>query len=210
MDAIGDWWRSLDQVNQWFYGAAAFFGAVFAWQIVSTFLGLGGHDDTFDSQADADWQHQTPEDVHDTVVAFKLLSIRSVLAFFTLFTWAAALYMDFGVPLVRTLVYSLLWGILGMVLVSLIFFIMRRMTETGNLDIATSVGAAGTVHLDIPETGDGEVRVVCSRIMTHLKARSAGGAIKAGTPIRVKRVLGPNTVEVEADSPTPQRKEPTA
>jgi len=42
------------------------------------------------------------------------------------------------------------------------------------------------------------VRVLCGNATTHFKARSVGGvAIRAGTPVKVVRVAGLNTIEVE-------------
>ena len=81
------------------------------------------------------------------------------------------------------------------------------MTETGNIRISTCVGATGSVYLDIPADGDGEIRVLCSGVLTHLKARSANGAaVKAGAVVKVTRVTGPNSVEIEMDHSTTQGK----
>jgi hypothetical protein len=72
------------------------------------------------------------------------------------------------------------------------------MTETGNIQISSCVGNTGTVYLDIPADGDGEIRVLCSGIMTHIKARlQSGKSAKAGTIVKVIKVSGPNSVEVE-------------
>ena len=96
------------------------------------------------------------------------------------------------------MLYAMLWGAVAMTLVSALVHFLRRMTETGNVRIATAVGATGTVYLDIPAGGDGEIRVLCSGVMTHLKARApSGAAIKAGGKIKVLAVTGPNTVDVE-------------
>ncbi len=197
MEALGAWWGGLSSVNQWFYAAAFFFGAIFLWQIVMSFLGLG-HDAGLDTQIEPDSVHDLPEDAVQTVMAFKLVSIRSVLAFLTLFSWGGALYLNNGFPMGRALGYSVLWGLAAMLAVSFIFRLMSRMTESGNKNIATCVGASTTVYLDIPSGGVGEIRVPCSGVMTHLKARAAKGVeVKAGTPVKVSRLLESNTVEVE-------------
>ncbi len=201
METINLWWQGLEPINQWFYVAAAFFSVFLIWQLVATILGLSGsHDADVTSQAEPNYEHQTPADAHDTVVAFKLLSIRSVLAFFTLFTWAGALYMNMKLSVGTSLGYGVLWGVAAMGVVSALLYMMRRMTETGTIDIKTCQGASGTVVLDIPAGGTGEIRALCSGVMTHFKARAASGqAMPAGKPVRVVRVLGPGTVEVELD-----------
>jgi hypothetical protein len=52
--------------------------------------------------------------------------------------------------------------------------------------------------MDIPAGGAGQVRVLCGGTICFINARAAGGeALKAGTPVIIKRVAGPNVVEVE-------------
>lgn len=106
--------------------------------------------------------------------------------------------MSKGVSITPSMGYAVIWGLGAMFLVSLLVYGMRKMTETGNINISTCVGNTGNVYLDIPAGGDGEIRISCSGIMTHLKARSTDGrAVKSGTVVKVTRVTGPNSVEVE-------------
>lgn len=164
------------------------------------FLGMGSVAE-LDAHVDSTLHHDSPADAANSAAAFKLLSVRSVLAFFTLFTWSGALYMAKGVSSTASIAYSVAWGFGAMFLVSLLFYGLRRMTETGNINLATCIGKTGTVYLDIPACGDGEIRMLCSGVMTHLKARSANGAAaKAGTVVTVTKMTGPNSVEVHIDN----------
>ena len=43
-----EWWNDLSPLTQGFYCAAAFFGVLFLWQMISAFIGLSGE------EADAD------------------------------------------------------------------------------------------------------------------------------------------------------------
>lgn len=170
---------------------------------------LGGADAHFDTDVPhgADL-HVTPGDqvdaadmtIHtvDTVASFKLLSVRSIIAFGTLFAWAGALYLMESVAVPLAMLYALAWGLAGMLVVSALFYLMRRMTETGNVRLATCVGQPGTVYMDIPAGGAGKVRTLVSGTVSFVPARAAGGAaLKSGTPITVKRLLDATTVEVE-------------
>ena len=95
---------------------------------------------------------------------------------------------------------STLWGLGAMAVVALALYGLKRLAESGTPRIATCVGTTGTVYLDIPAAGFGEARVTVSGVATHVKARGVDGVeLKAGTPIRVTRVLGPRAIEVEAD-----------
>jgi membrane protein implicated in regulation of membrane protease activity len=201
MSGFNEWWGALSVLNQWFFGAAAFFSVFFVWQLFSAMIGLGGGDGDLDTHAEPNWQHHSPNDAQDTVAAFKLFSVRSIIAFFTLFTWAGALYLQRQERPSVAVTFATLWGVAAMVLVSLIFHLLKRLTETGTMQIAQCVGSAGTVYLDIAARGEGEVRVMCGGVMTHFKARTADGSMaKAGTPIRVTKVLSPNSIEVTASA----------
>jgi len=204
-----EWWDSLSPLNQGFYAAAVFFSVFFLWQLISALIGLSGGEDVdvggddaggdagdavaHDGTAGGDATH----DASATVGAFKLLSVRSIVAFFTLFTWAGALYLQEGVSFSLTLLYALLWGLAAALAVSAIFSLLQRLTESGNIRVSRAAGQEGTVYLSIPAGGTGEVRLVVSGVMSVLKARSADGtAITPGTPVRVTRVVGTGTLEV--------------
>lgn len=199
METISNWWATLTPLNQWFFGAAAFFSVFFLGQLIMTIVGLAGGEGDIDTQTGDTMHHDAPDDAHDTVAAFKLLSVRSVIAFMTLFSWAGALYMSKNVDVSKSLVFALIWGVAAMILVSLLMHTMRKLAETGNIRIASAVGATGTVYLDIPPNGEGEIRVLCDGVMTHVKARAGAEGIKAGAPVKVLKVLGPNMVEVEIE-----------
>ena len=207
---MGEWWADLTTINQVFYGMAAFFGALFVWQFVATLLGLSGEseadaggdvDADVDMDADATYdqfEDGAEADAAETMAAFRLLSIRSVIAFFTLFSWAGAMYLDTGKSLSTAMIYAIIWGTAGMLIVALMLSWMRKLTETGTVDLNSCVGTMGEVYLDIPEGGVGEVRVTVSGQVSYIKARAAGGAAVASrTPIRVVRKLNQGTIEIK-------------
>jgi hypothetical protein len=197
-------WDSLSALNRGFYCAAAFFGVFFVWQLVATLLGLGG-----DGLADGDGvsgDHGTGGDADQTMSVFKLLSIRSVITFLTLFTWGGAMYLTAGRSVGYAVGVSTLWGLAGMAAVALLLYALPKLAQTGNQDLATAMGAEGVVYLDIPERGEGEIRLEVSGVMSHVRARSADGlALKAGVPVVVARVAGGNRVEVRAVDGGPPR-----
>jgi len=207
---MGEWWKGLSDVNQYFFGAAAFFSVFFLWQLASAFHGLAGGADTDAGghDADAGAHHGGGEVDAAAMVAFKLLSVRSVIAFFTLFTWAGALYLSQGMALAPALGWAVLWGLAAMIVVALIFHWMRRLTETGTGRLSTCVGTEGVVSLDIPAGGQGEARVTVSGVVSRVKARARGGvAVKAGALVKVLSTLDPTTVEVAPSGAAEQKTE---
>ena len=196
---FSNWWNSLTPLNQTFYGAAGFFGILFLWQLVAALIGMSGEADVgevdFGDVHDVDYD--AGAEAAESIASFKVLSIRSIISFFTLFTWGGALYLNWGYPRQTAITYSVLWGLAGMFSVALIFWGLRKLTKAGTSDLRTCIGKPGTVYLDIPEDGMGEVRVTVSGVVSYVKARSADGKeLKAGTPIRVVRRLDQTTVEV--------------
>lgn len=197
---MGEWWNNLTELNKVFYCAAAFFSVFFLWQLVAVLMGLGGEGgEVEDVDVAEDFEPGAEAEAAEAVASFKLLSIRSIISFFTLFTWGGALYLNWGEPLPTAMGYSVIWGLAGMVGVALIFWGLRKLARAGTSDLRTCVGKRGTVYLDIPEDGLGEVRVTVSGVISYVKARSADGKeLKAGTPVRVVRQLDQTRVEVEA------------
>jgi len=208
------WWDSLTHINRGFFCAAAFFSVFFLWQMLAALLGLGDEDGGDAGDVDTDVDMDIDSDLDDfeagadsdssaTVVAFKLLSIRAIITFCTLFSWGNALYLSRGDGLARSMGISAIWGLAGMGSVALLLSLLPKLAHTGTKRIATSLGAQGTVYLDIPEGRLGEVRVAVSGVISFVKARTLdGNALKAGTPVIIKRIVDETTVEVEAVSKT--------
>jgi len=204
-----EWWYSLPSISPslpYFYLGALFFSVIFGWQLIMSLIGIG-HDmaDDVTSHVDMGVDHTQLDptanvDAHESLLAFKLLSIRSILAFFTLFFWATALYLNSGNTAAMSLLYGVLWGVAAMVLVALIFHLMQKLTQTGTMQMTSCIGATGTVYLDLPTGGQGEVRVLVSGVMVHVRAKAVGGeALLAGTKVRVVRIIDPTTIEVSKE-----------
>ena len=115
------WWEGLTLLNKGFAVAALFFSVLFVWQFLGALLGLHG-----DSHGDAGHA-----DHHDSDGAgFTLISVRSVLAFGTLFSWAGTLYLMSGAGMVLAIIYSFAWGVAAMFIVS--YLVFKLVQPTGN------------------------------------------------------------------------------
>ena len=174
-----DWWSQLSQLNQTLYGIAACISVPFIWQLIASVIGLSG-------DVDSDGMDTDGTDAVETVLAFKLLSMRALLTFFTLFFWAAALYVERGGATSRVFGISALWGLAGMSAVAGLLHVLPKLAHSGTRDLESALNAEALVYLDIPANGIGEIRVAVSGSVCHVKARSIGGAaIPAGTPVMV-------------------------
>ncbi|MDD3277217.1 MAG: hypothetical protein PHP93_09225 [Kiritimatiellales bacterium] len=199
-----DWWINLAGATRIFYGMAAFFSVFFLWQIIAAFMGLSGDDADIAGDSGADFSDvDAPDDIdHSDVVessqAFKVLSLRSIITFFTLFSWGGALYTSDGMPVFKAMGIASIWGIVGMLAIAGIFYGMGKLAETGTKDIASCKGQIGTVYLDIPANGYGEIKTVINGVSEHVKAKNVNQeALPAGTQVRVVQVIDQSLVEVE-------------
>ena len=122
------------------------------------------------------------------------------------FVWqfAAALYLERGLPLPRVFGSAVVWGLGGMSSVALLLHLLPRLAHSGTRDLDSALGSEATVYIDIPSGGTGEVRVLVSGSVGYVKARAIDGrAIPAGTPVAVRRRIGQTLLVVEPVTPAP-------
>lgn len=197
-----EWWTGLAGVTQVFFGMAVFFSVFFLWQILAAFMGLSGDHMDADSGADLNGVDAPNDFDHDDVIeasqAFKILSIRTIITFFTLFSWGSALFTSTGTPLVKAMSISSVWGLVGMLAIAGIFYAMGKLTETGTKDLASCKGQTGTVYLDIPSGGYGEIKTTVGGAIENVKAKNVNNeALPSGTPVRIVQVVDQTLVMVE-------------
>ena len=152
---------------------------VFVFKLVMLFLGL-------DSDGDADVDFDADG---DSTAAFHYLSVQSVaclamgtgwmglvalvsLELGALHSWSIGI--AFGVALVFASAKLMQWAL--------------RLESSGTLDLQNALGQVGTVYLNIPADGQGQVQVVVQGRLVTVDARSSGGAIPTGDKVRVESV----------------------
>ncbi len=191
------WWHALSTLNQTLYGIAVCISVPFIWQLAASLVGLS-HDGDIDGMGGDAGADGDAGDAVATVLAFKLLSMRALLTFFTLFFWASALYLQQGLTLADVFGTALLWGLAGMALVALLLHLLPKLAHSGTRNLDSAVGTQATVYIDIPVHGTGEVRAVASGSVSYIKARSRNGeAVNAGTPVIVCDRIGQTLLVVE-------------
>jgi hypothetical protein len=197
------WWEGLSVLNKVFAVSALAFSVAFLVQMIMMLIGLDvqGHD-----FGGADIHAPDMHDIHHVPglddgahgVTLTFLSVRSIMAFGTLFSWAGALYLAAGTSPILAIFFSVIWGLAGLFGVSFLLFWLLRMQEVGNVPLWKAVGEEGTVYMDIPEGGIGKVRILHGRTIRFVNARSRSGEpLLAGAAIKAVGTLDERTLEVE-------------
>ncbi|MEM6723776.1 MAG: hypothetical protein AAF598_07035 [Bacteroidota bacterium] len=185
-----EWWSSLVGLEKIYWGIAIVFTVLFVIQFVLSFVGL-------DVDADADFDAGADVDGVDS--GFTILSVRSIIAFFTFFGWTGVVCLDLGLPPVITAVISFATGFGAMFLVGYVIYFFLQLQSSGTLDIDNALSQVGEVYLVVPESkkGTGKVQIKVQGTLRELDAITNGEAIPTGTMIRVIDILQNNTLVVE-------------
>jgi len=89
---LEDWWGPLSSTEKVFWGISLVFSVLFLIQFVVSLIGL---DFDTDSDVDVHADIETHSDYH-LDPSFTLLSVRSIIAFFTFFGWSGVLVLNAG------------------------------------------------------------------------------------------------------------------
>lgn len=194
------WWQEITLLNKVFALSALLFSVLFVWQIIAILIGVAPDShvqvDAAGAAHGSDVHGHAPHSA-DGAVTFTLVSLRSLLAFGTLFSWSGTLYLFGGTSAVLAIVFSVFWGLIAMFAVSYLLYCLLRLQERGNISHSSAIGAEGTVYMDIPEAGIGQIRVPAGGVMSFLKARSLNGMpLSAGTKVIVVGIDENNVLEV--------------
>lgn len=134
----------------------------------------------------------------DTDLGFRLVSIRSVLAFVTVFGWGGVLWGDNGWV---GFLGALACGFATMVLTAAIIYGAMRMQMSGNISNASIVGMNGIVYVTIPagRNNAGKVTVVVNGTTREIRAVS-DQELPTGTPVVIKEMIAERRYLVEKES----------
>ena len=200
------WWDALSAIEKVFWIIAIPSSVIFIIQMVLSFTGLGGgatdpgaefadlHTDILTAG------HDLTQSNEDAGPGFSFFTIRNFIAFFTLFSWSGIAFTNAGVGIGLTILLSVLVGILGMVVISSIFYFTMQMAESGNISMKNAIGAIGTVYLPIKANKGniGKVNVTFQGSLREFQAVTWHGEdLPTHTMIKVTSLADENILVVE-------------
>lgn len=183
-------WSALSSIQQIFWGISIVFSVLFVIQFVLSIIGID-----FDGDAEADLDGS----VDGLDADFALLSVRSIIAFFTFFGWTGVVALSGGVGSIVAILMASAAGFLAMLVVAYIFYLFMKLQSSGTLNLDNAIGGVGEVYLVIPDkqSGAGKVQMKVQGSLRELDAISTEGEIPTGAPVRVIDVLDNGMLLVE-------------
>lgn len=136
---MNDWWSALSQLEQVYWVIALISGILFIVVLIGTFI--GGTEVDMDG-VDADIEA-------DGGIGFQFLTFKNMVGFFTVFSWTGIACIRSGYSSSATLVFSIVAGLIMMVIMAWLFMFMARQAESGTLKIANAIGKVGEVYITI-------------------------------------------------------------
>ena len=180
---ISSWWESMDTLLKIFWCIAIPFSLIFIIQMILTFF--GGDFDSGEADGNADLAVDS-----DSGIDFQFLSIKNLVAFFTIFGWVGVVTVNGGLSTVLSIIIATGSGLLMMVIMATLMYYMGKLTESGTLNLNNAKGKTGTVYLTIPDhrSGMGQVQIKVQGFQT-LDAMTDGETIPTGTIVEVIDII---------------------
>lgn len=184
------WWNGLSLSSQIFAAIAIPATAVMLVQALLVLLGIGLDGDIDgDGTPDAEFDHD----------GLGLISVRGIVAFFSVGGWAGFVADGGGLPILISVLIALTAGLIALILIALLFRSIYKLQAEGNLSIDNAVGKTGQVYLPIPPKGQGrgKINVLLQDRLTELDAVNDGDSpLPTGESVLILSVADTQTVLV--------------
>ena len=203
---MSGWWNSLSALQQTLFVIGCATTLFMIAQIVMMLIGGGDTDaDACDADAaDADFSAEGDGacgghgDVF-TIFGLRILTVRTVIAFFSLGSWVA-FTVDFVMPTYAAVLIGLAAGIAAAFFMAYLMNLVMRLQASGNIDFRNSVGAVAEVYLTVPpaRTGEGKLNLKLQERFVEVAAvTDCAEGIPTGSTVRITDVASDDTVVVE-------------
>jgi len=201
-----------------FTACALFGGTLLICQTVLTLIGLSGdHEMGGDTDGDlvgGDVGHEFAHDAgseaqaghghahHSSTWFFGIVTFRTVVAAMTFFGLAGMSAQSNEISEGPSLVIGLLAGFAAMYGVHWLMRQLSRLRADGSVRIAGALGMTGKVYLRVPGShqGAGKIHLNMQNRTVELNAWTGQSELPTGAAVVVTKVVGPDSVEVEAAS----------
>ncbi len=179
-----EFFEGMTSWQQVYWGFALVGSAVFAIQVLMTFIGMDGVSD-LDTEMDAGFGD------------FQMFSLKAVVAFITFFGWGGVLIKTENQYI--SLAIALACGITMMVITAaLLYYLMKLQHEGSEITTEDYLNRTANVYLSIPKCreGKGKITVNLDKCTREVYAM-ADEEISSGTPVKIIESIDKKTFIVE-------------
>lgn len=164
------WWENLNSLQQVMFIIATVATSLMIILIIMMLIGMESgeaFDGDIDTDIDVDLDDIDGSDIFNQESFFslgglKIITIRGILAFFSIGGWVVYLMADATSPWLAIFT-GIISGAIAAVLLAYVMRAIFRLESSGNLDYTTAIGKMGVVYIRIPKKGDGHGKI----ILTH-------------------------------------------
>lgn len=182
--SISESWQNLVFLEKLYWCFAIPFSLLFVIQMVMTFF--IGDIDAVEAEGDVDTSME-----HDTGIDFQFLTVKNLVAFFTIFGWTGIACLKGGMGTGLTVLISALAGSAMMAIMASLAYFMGKLTDEGTLDLNNAKGKTASVYLRIPgkRGGMGKVQVKVQGLQTLDAVTDNEEEIKTGAIVEVIDII---------------------
>ncbi len=188
---MNEFFEGMSGLEQTYWIVAMIGSGIFAIIFIMTFIGGG------DADMEADG---TDFEADDGGAGFQFFTFKNVVAFFTIFGWTGIICLDNQLSTGITVVISTIAGLIMMVITSLLFYSMSKLTQSGTLKMERAIGVIGEVYLPIGANRSkiGKVSIKVQGSLRELEAISdSEEELSTSTMIKVLEIVSAELLLVE-------------
>jgi len=192
----------MDWLELVFIGSAVIGGTLFVLRMLTMVVGGLDFGDSdlpadFDGGFDGDMDFDGEVDHPSSDFSFKFLSLQGLTAFFMMFGIVGLALYRANLWGVISIAGGSLAGMITVWIIGLVFTAMLRLQRDGTINIKNAVGQQGSVYLNIPANGNGQVQVVVQGALKIFDAVSKENKkIPTGQKVKVVGVVDNSTLIV--------------
>lgn len=193
---LEDWWGLLSSTEKVFWGISLVFSVLFLIQFVVSLIGLN-----FNTDTDVDVHVESNGGYH-LDPSFTILSVRSIIAFFTFFGWTGVFVLKSGGGVWTVIGFAGLAGLAAMFIAGYLIYLFTKSVKHGNVNLSKALYSTGEVYRSIPanKNGQGKVHLKIHGALKEVDAVTNGDTLPTGSTIKVVEILDDNLILVEQAS----------
>lgn len=183
------WWEGLELIEKIFWSISIPFSLFFILQLLLTFL-VGDVSDDISTDAEIESDHG---------IGFQFLTLKNLVAFFTIFGWTGIACLDSGLSNELSIFLAFIAGLVMMVIMASLFYFLSKAVESGTLKMKNAIGKIGEVYMTInAQRGNiGKVQVKVQGTLRTLEAITDDSThLNQGEVIEVLSIVNDNLLIV--------------